>query len=82
MTTPAASGTRSTGALYPRLVRREITSSRSTSAIVLAVLLILVFAWIGTEAVLAALGQPALLVAPQDGAAAVLGSAATGRTSY
>ncbi|ROQ64862.1 hypothetical protein EDF36_0364 [Rathayibacter sp. PhB152] len=75
MTTPAASGTRSTGALYPRLVRREITSSRSTSAIVLAVLLILVFAWIGTEAVLAALGQPALLVAPQDGAAAVLGAA-------
>ena len=75
MTTPAASGTRSTGALYPRLVRREITSSRSTSAIVLAVLLILVFAWLGTEAVLAALGQPALLVAPQDGAAAVLGAA-------
>ena len=75
MTTPAASGTRSTGALYPRLVRREITSSRSTSAIVLAVLLILVFAWLGTEAALAALGQPALLVAPQDGAAAVLGAA-------
>jgi hypothetical protein len=63
-------------ALYPRLVRRETHSSRSGSAIVLAVLLILLFAWLGTEAVLAVLGRPALLVAPQDGASALLNAAA------
>lgn len=61
MTTPTTAGR----ALYPRLVRRETHSSRSGSAIVLAVLLILLFAWLGTEAVLAVLGQPALLVAPR-----------------
>ncbi|MBO0985168.1 hypothetical protein IOC53_15045 [Rathayibacter sp. SD072] len=56
-------------------MRRETHSSRSGSAIALAILLILLFAWLGTEAVLAVLGQPALLVAPQDGAAALLGAA-------
>ena len=72
MTTPTTAGR----ALYPRLVRRETHSSRSGSAIVLAVLLILLFAWLGTEAVLAVLGQPALLVAPQDGASSLLNAAA------
>ncbi|ARC58362.1 hypothetical protein AS850_14850 [Frondihabitans sp. 762G35] len=62
-------------AIYRRVVRRETHSSRSGVAIVLAVLLMLVFAWLGTEAVLAALGQPALLVSPKDAATAVLGAA-------
>lgn len=64
-----------TDGIYRRLVRRETHSSRSTSAIVLAVILVVVLAWIGVESVLAALGQPALLVAPQDGAQAVLDAA-------
>ncbi|WP_307786216.1 DUF6286 domain-containing protein [Rathayibacter sp. SD072] len=72
MTTPAQPAT---DALYRRVLRRETHSSRSGSAIALAILLILLFAWLGTEAVLAVLGQPALLVAPQDGAAALLGAA-------
>ncbi len=62
-------------AIYRRVVRRETHSSRSGVAIVLAVLLMLVFVWLGTEAVLAALGQPALLVSPKDAATAVLGAA-------
>ena len=61
-------------ALYRRLVRRETHSPRSGLAIAIAVLLILVFAWLGTESVLAALGQPALLVAPEDAVTAVLGA--------
>ena len=61
-------------ALYRRLVRRETHSPRSGLAITIAVLLILVFAWLGTESVLAALGQPALLVAPVDAVTAVLGA--------
>lgn len=64
-----------TPGIYRRVVRRETHSSRSGIAIVLAVLLILVFAWIGTEAVLAALGQPALLAAPKDAAVTVLAAA-------
>jgi len=72
VTTPAQP---SPDALYRRVLRRETHSSRSGSAIALAILLILLFAWLGTEAVLAVLGQPALLVAPQDGAAALLGAA-------
>lgn len=62
-------------ALYRRLVRRETHSSRSGIAIVLAVVLMLVLAWIGTEAVLSALKQPALLVAPKDAAVTVLQAA-------
>ena len=71
MTTPTTTGE----GLYPRLLRRETHSSRSGSAIALAVVLVLLFAWLGTEAVLAALGRPALLVAPQDGATALLDAA-------
>jgi hypothetical protein len=61
--------------LYRRVVRRETHSSRSGIAIVLAVLLILVFAWIGVEAVLSVLGRPPLLVSPKDAAAATLDAA-------
>ncbi|MFB2580809.1 DUF6286 domain-containing protein [Herbiconiux sp. P15] len=53
-------------ALYRRILRRETHSPRSLVAIVLAVLLILAFAWVGTEIVIALLGAPALLVAPRD----------------
>lgn len=56
----------STSALYARISRRETHSSRATLAIVLAVVLIVVFAWVGTEVVIALLGLPALLVAPSD----------------
>ncbi|TFB54434.1 hypothetical protein E3T54_12575 [Cryobacterium sp. Sr8] len=53
-------------ATYARVIRRETHSPRSGLAIVLAVILILVCAWLGTEIVLALLGRPALLVAPVD----------------
>jgi hypothetical protein len=67
-------GTASTAnnSVYRRILRRETHSPRSTFAIVLAVLLALVAAWAATEAVLALLDRPALLVAPADGLAAVL----------
>jgi len=61
---PAGSG--EFGALYRRIARRETHSPKSLLAIVLAVLLIIVIAWIGTEIVIALLGAPALLVAPAD----------------
>ena len=56
---------------YQRILRRESHSPRSGLAIVLAVILILVFLWIGTEGVLALVSQQALLVAPTDALAAV-----------
>lgn len=59
--------------LYRRILRRETHSSRSGIAIALAVLLIVVLAWVGTESVLALLSQPALLVAPGDALTAVVG---------
>jgi hypothetical protein len=49
-----------------RLVRRETHSPRSAAAITLAVVLILVLAWLGTEVVLQLIGAPALLAAPSD----------------
>ena len=58
---------------YPRLVRRESRASRSTSAVVVLVVAALAAAWLGTEAVLAALGRPALLASPVD----VLGTLTT-----
>jgi hypothetical protein len=58
---------------YRRILRRETHSPRSGFAIALAVVLILVLAWIGTESVLALLGRPALLVAPEDSLGSVLG---------
>lgn len=65
----------STAGIYRRILRRESHSSRSGVAIVLAVVLILVFAWIGVEAVLSALKQPALLASPKDAAVSVLAAA-------
>ena len=56
----------STASLYKRIVRRETHSSRAGIAITLAVLLIVALAWIGTESVLAAVGQAPLLLAPTD----------------
>ena len=61
--------------VYARISRRETHSPRSLLAIVLAVVLIVVFAWIGTEIVIALLGLPALLVAPADMVGAVAGLA-------
>ncbi|GAB3297447.1 DUF6286 domain-containing protein [Pseudoclavibacter terrae] len=59
--------------LYSRLSRRETHAPRSVLAITLAVLLILVAAWIGTEIVLSLLALPALLVAPADMFSSALG---------
>jgi hypothetical protein len=56
----------STASLYKRIVRRETHSSRAGIAITLAVLLIVALAWIGTEAVLAAVGTAPLLLTPTD----------------
>ncbi len=64
-----------TDGIYSRLVRRETHSSRSTIAIVVALILAIVLAWIAVESVLAALGQPALLAAPADAVKAVLDAA-------
>lgn len=61
--------------VYRRIVRRETHSSRSGLAVVLALLLAVALAWIGTEAVLAAVGTAPLLLAPADLVAAVLGAA-------
>ena len=64
---PSASASPSQNqSIYRRIGRRETHSPRSLPAIVLAVLVILVLAWLGTEIVLALLGAPALLVAPFD----------------
>lgn len=49
-----------------RITRRETHSPRSALAILLAVTLIVAFAWIGTEIILALLGLRALLAAPAD----------------
>lgn len=46
------------------LTRREMHSSRAVAAVVTAVLIILVLAWLGTETVLSLLGRPPLLVSP------------------
>ncbi|WP_271985433.1 DUF6286 domain-containing protein [Pseudoclavibacter terrae] len=59
--------------LYSRLSRRETHTPRSVLAITLAVLLILVAAWVGTEIVLSLLALPALLVAPADMFSSALG---------
>ncbi|PPF67414.1 hypothetical protein C5E16_09470 [Clavibacter michiganensis] len=65
----------STDSTYRRLVRRETHSSRAGIAITIAVLLILVLAWLGTESVLAAVGSAPLLLAPADAASATLDAA-------
>lgn len=62
--------TRST---YARIIRRETHSPRSLLAITLAILLIILIAWTGTEIVRTLWGLPALLVAPADMFASTLG---------
>lgn len=62
----------STSSIYRRIARRETHSPRSVLAIILAVIVILVAAWFGTEIVLSLLGQPALVVAPTDAEHAIL----------
>ncbi|MBF4459150.1 DUF6286 domain-containing protein [Pseudoclavibacter sp. VKM Ac-2867] len=59
--------------LYARVARRETHSPRSALSITLALLLIIVAAWVGTEIVLALLALPALLVAPVDMFTSTLG---------
>ena len=49
---------------YPRILRRETHSSRSVAAITVAVVLVLLAAWLATEAVLRLLSLPALLANP------------------
>jgi hypothetical protein len=51
---------------YTRLVRRETHRSRSTAVIVALVVTALVAAYLGTEAVLAAIGRPPLLLTPAE----------------
>ncbi|HEY0258323.1 MAG TPA: hypothetical protein VGC18_00595 [Lacisediminihabitans sp.] len=62
----------STPVLYRRILRRETHSPRAVVAMVLAVLLVLVAAWIGLESVLALLGVPPLLVSPAGVLASIL----------
>lgn len=57
---------------YSRIMRRETHSSRSGAAITVAVLMLLVLAWLGTESVLALAGRPALLLSPSDLATLIL----------
>jgi hypothetical protein len=63
----------STHATYARIIRRETHSPRSLLAIILAIVVIVVVAWIGTEIVLSLLGQPALLIAPAGMLTSTLG---------
>ncbi len=62
----------STASLYRRISRRETHSSRAGLAITLALLLSLALLWVGVEAVLAAVGQQPLLLAPADIVSATL----------
>jgi len=64
-------------ALYRRILRRETHSSRSGAAIVVLVLLALVAAYVGVEAVYAALGMHALLFSPVGVLATLLTAAST-----
>ena len=54
-----------TASLERRLRRRSIHRSRSTAVAITLVVVVLVAAWIGTEAVLHAIGQRPLLADPQ-----------------
>lgn len=63
MTAVTTPSTGPTGVLR-RLARRELHSPRSTAAIILAVLLVLVAVWIAVETLLALIGLRPLLVAP------------------
>ncbi|WP_105035252.1 DUF6286 domain-containing protein [Cryobacterium aureum] len=58
--------TASTSATYGRISRRELHSPRSAAAIAVAIVVILLCGWLGTEIVLRLIDQPALLSAPAD----------------
>lgn len=55
----------SNGSVERRIRRRSVHRSRSTAVAVALVVLALVAAWIGTEAVLSAIGRPSLVADPQ-----------------
>lgn len=55
----------SNGSVERRIRRRSAHRSRSTAVAVALVVLALVAAWIGTEAVLSAIGRPPLVADPQ-----------------
>ncbi|MCS5493032.1 DUF6286 domain-containing protein [Curtobacterium flaccumfaciens] len=55
----------SNGSVERRIRRRSVHRSRSTAVAVALVVLALVAAWIGTEAVLSAIGRPPLVADPQ-----------------
>lgn len=56
----------STAYPYRRVLRRETHSPRAVLAITVAVVVILLCAYLGAEIILAMLNQPALLAAPED----------------
>ena len=60
-------------ARYRRYLRRETHSSRSAAQIVVLVLIILIAAYVGTEAVLAIFGAAPLLLAPSALLGAIVG---------
>ncbi|RFA10480.1 hypothetical protein B7R54_15675 [Subtercola boreus] len=64
-----------TPALYKRIVRRESHSPRSGAAITIAIILMLGLAYLGVESVLAAIGQPPLLLAPETLVSSTLSAA-------
>ena len=55
----------SNGSVERRIRRRSVHRSRSTAVAVALVVLALVAAWIGTEAVLSAIGRPPLVADPR-----------------
>jgi hypothetical protein len=63
--------------LYRRILRRETHSSRSGAAIAVLIVLVLVAAYVGLEAVYAALGMRALLFSPIDVLATLLSAASS-----
>lgn len=56
---------------YARISRRELHSPRSAAAIAVAVVIMLLCGWLGSEIVLLLLSRPALLATPGDLATAV-----------
>jgi hypothetical protein len=62
---------------YRRIIRRETHSSRAGLAIALSIVLILALAYVGAEAVLAALGLSPLLADPETAWSTLLGLPST-----
>ncbi len=68
---PADRSLESMAPIYGRISRRELHSPRSAVAIIVAVVVILLCAWVGAEIVLLVINQPALLATPTELAAGV-----------